>query len=211
MLGLASLVASSQGKLQTAAACLFASVLWDAADGFLARRWNVASEFGAQLDSLADMTSFNIAGSLLTFYWFSPPIHPLGMGLAASLYAVMGACRLARFNAGPKRLDEFQGMPTTAVAFMVALTCLTCPSLNSTLGLGLVVTLALLMVSHFPYPKLVKILECPWWTWAAVVGLARFNFIGTVWTCMAAYIISGPVIGMLRSRGGQEEWTVQRP
>jgi CDP-diacylglycerol--serine O-phosphatidyltransferase len=127
------------------------------------------------------------------------------------LYAVMGACRLARFNAGPKRLDEFQGMPTTAVAFMVALTCLTCPSLNSTLGLGLVVTLALLMVSHFPYPKLVKILECPPWAWAVLLGLARYNFIGTVWACMAGYIISGPVIGMLRSRGGQEEWTVQRP
>ena len=204
-------MSSSRGQLQIAATCLLASVIWDAADGFLARRWNVASEFGAQLDSLADMTSFNIAGSLLTYYWFSPPANSLGMGLAASLYAVMGACRLARFNSGPKLTDEFQGMPTTAVAFMVALTCLTCPSLDENIGLGLVVTLALLMVSHFPYPKLVKILNCPPWAWATLLGLARYSFVHTTWACMAAYVLSGPAIGILRGKGDKQEWTVQSP
>ena len=69
MFGLTTVLLSCHGYTFIASWCLLGSVIWDAADGFLARRWQVASEFGAQLDSLADMTSFSVGGAAFVYGW----------------------------------------------------------------------------------------------------------------------------------------------
>jgi CDP-diacylglycerol--serine O-phosphatidyltransferase len=201
LMGMAALFLSGLGRTREAAWCLLFSVLLDAVDGSLARLWNVSSEFGAQLDSLADMTSFNIAGAVLCFYWFSPGLPPLWIAAAAGLSAVTGACRLARFNSGSKVEGEFEGMPTTAMATLVAATYLTCPQLNCQWGLFLVVTLSLLMVSGYPYPKITRIARYPWQFWAVlgVGGLLCLHW--TVWACAIAYVLSGPSVWLRRKLG----------
>lgn len=197
--GMAALFLAGLGHPRGAAWCLLASVVLDAFDGALARMWGVSSEFGAQMDSLADMTSFVIAGSVLTFYWFSPGLPVLWMGAAAGLYAVTGACRLARFNASTRVDGEFEGMPTTAMAALVATTYLTCPQLSCQWGISLVVMLSLLMVSSYPYPKFSRIGHAPAWFWVllGVGGLVCFHL--TVWGCAISYVLSGPAL-WLRKR-----------
>ncbi|MGM9998884.1 MAG: CDP-alcohol phosphatidyltransferase family protein [Candidatus Bruticola sp.] len=68
-LGLLALYLAAIGQPFWACWALLASVCFDACDGFLARKWNVASEFGAQLDSLADFASFCLAGGVLAYSW----------------------------------------------------------------------------------------------------------------------------------------------
>ena len=68
--GTVAIVLSSLGHGRWAVLCLGLAMLMDAADGHLARKWNVFSDFGAELDSLADLTSFVVANAVLIFFWF---------------------------------------------------------------------------------------------------------------------------------------------
>lgn len=67
--GLAALYFAIVGNPLAACFALCFSVVFDACDGFLARKWGVASEFGAQLDSIADYASFCLAGGSLAYAW----------------------------------------------------------------------------------------------------------------------------------------------
>ncbi|MBQ7501288.1 CDP-alcohol phosphatidyltransferase family protein [bacterium] len=67
--GLLALYFAIIGNPLAACCALCFSVVFDACDGFLARKWGVASEFGAQLDSIADYASFCLAGGSLAYAW----------------------------------------------------------------------------------------------------------------------------------------------
>ena len=198
MLGIATVISASLGYQRIGALCLLSSVIFDAADGTLARLWGVSSEFGAQFDSLADMTSFITAGSVLTFFWFAPGLPLPWIGAASGLYVLTGACRLARFNSGSKVDGEFQGLPSTAMAALVATTYLSYPQLNCLWGLWLTVTLSLLMVSYYPYPKLNRILRYPRWIFGVIALVAVVCFKAAVWLCAVGYIVSGPLVWLRR-------------
>ena len=89
-----------------AKAILFA-VLFDGLDGRIARMTNTTSDFGRELDSLADVITFGIAPAVLVFVWgvlfvSTPPewhsqLTRAGY-MAAFFYLLCGAVRLARFN-----------------------------------------------------------------------------------------------------------------
>ena len=85
------------------------AILLDGLDGRIARMTNTVSDFGRELDSLADVITFGIAPAVLAFVWgiqFAEPItggllkeHILRAGyFVAFLYLLSGAARLARFN-----------------------------------------------------------------------------------------------------------------
>ena len=113
---------------------------FDALDGRIARMTNTESDFGRELDSLADVITFGVAPSILAYTWgfrmlpaaFHPELrqHALDFGLvAAFLFLVCGACRLARFNVtvNPKPSNPgrpgrryFVGMPIPAAAGVIA-------------------------------------------------------------------------------------------
>src|SRR5205814_4146492 len=101
----------------------FAYVL-DMLDGRIARLTGTESEFGLQLDSLADVISFGVAPAVLSFAWGLSPLGRLG-GAAGFLFVTAAALRLARFNiqaaaGGDKRY--FVGMPSPAAAAIPAST-----------------------------------------------------------------------------------------
>jgi CDP-diacylglycerol--serine O-phosphatidyltransferase len=83
--------------LSQAATLVVFGGIFDMMDGRVARLTNRFSEFGVQLDSIADMVGFGLAPAVLVYAW---SLHELGaIGVAAAVwYAVSAAFRLARFN-----------------------------------------------------------------------------------------------------------------
>jgi CDP-diacylglycerol---serine O-phosphatidyltransferase len=71
--------------------------VFDALDGRVARLTRTQSEFGAEFDSLSDMVSFGAAPALLMYQWALKPMGKWGW-IAAFIYCVGAALRLARFN-----------------------------------------------------------------------------------------------------------------
>lgn len=111
------------------------AALFDLLDGRVARMTNTTSEFGIELDSIADVVSFGIAPAILAFAWGYGPVGDLhNVGWAASfLFLICGALRLARFNVQarqhkpnmpPKnpKVDKkaFVGLPIPFGAAMIA-------------------------------------------------------------------------------------------
>lgn len=196
VLGFASLILTTMGLLTTAAFCLLGSVLLDGCDGNLARRWKVASTFGAQLDSLADMTAFGVAAAALAYYWLleKDAAQPWLIGVASCLIVLTGAIRLARFNVAPKNENYFQGIPTTFAAAAIAVIYLTTPNLNVLWGAAFVTVLALLMVSAFPYAKWTQLRNLPkWLLLAGIAGVLINPSVGAL-TLACLYICSGPLL-----------------
>lgn len=76
------------------------AALFDLLDGRVARMTNTTSEFGIELDSIADVVSFGLAPAVLAFAWGYGQVPDLrNVGWAASfLFLICGALRLARFN-----------------------------------------------------------------------------------------------------------------
>jgi CDP-diacylglycerol---serine O-phosphatidyltransferase len=200
VVGMLSLFAAVTGAIQLAAWGLVACVLLDGCDGSLARRWKVTTDFGAQLDSLSDMTSFMVAGAVLIFYWLNGSVVDWLVITASGLYALCGALRLARFNSAPANPRYFQGVPTTFAALAIALNYLSGAPLSAT---GLVigfVSLSLLMVSSFPYPKVATGLR--WLSWG-IVPLFLFSWISLSWAILVAtvaYLSTGPLISLWNRR-----------
>jgi len=132
----------AHSHLDWAAIAILFAIPFDALDGRIARMTNTSSDFGRELDSLADVITFGVAPSLLAYIWgfsFLPDSvnaqlrqHLLQAGgFFCFLFLIGGASRLARFNIShdpkprnPGRPDRkyFVGMPIPAAAGMVAAT-----------------------------------------------------------------------------------------
>ncbi|XXF79507.1 CDP-diacylglycerol--serine O-phosphatidyltransferase [Myxococcaceae bacterium GXIMD 01537] len=80
-----------------AALCIFFAAFFDGCDGRVARLTKTQSDFGMQLDSLADVLSFGAAPALLAYRWALEPLGLPGLFIAFA-FAACGALRLARFN-----------------------------------------------------------------------------------------------------------------
>lgn len=128
--------------LDNAAKAIGFAVLFDGLDGRIARMTGTSSDFGRELDSLADVITFGVAPALLAWKWgffLMPPvlftsgelhIKLTQLGAVASfLFLVAGASRLARFNitsnpqpTNPGRPGKkyFVGMPIPAGAGVIA-------------------------------------------------------------------------------------------
>jgi CDP-diacylglycerol--serine O-phosphatidyltransferase len=158
--------------LDNAAKAIGLAILFDALDGFVARATGTNTDFGKQLDSLADMVSFGIAPAILGFSWGVRTMieseavegqHVYQLGWLVSLaFVVCGAWRLARFNvhgmAQGTGLRYFIGMPIPAAAGMIAATVHVVkePLQDwrwSVAWLCLLLSLAALMASNIRYPS----------------------------------------------------------
>jgi CDP-diacylglycerol---serine O-phosphatidyltransferase len=155
------------------------AVFFDGLDGRIARMTNTVSDFGREMDSLADVITFGLAPAVLAFVWgvqFVNPIlegrlltHLLRAGyFVAFFYLLCGAARLARFNVqshpvlkNPGRPDRkyFAGMPIPAGAAFIASIVFfndSEPILSfymSFLWLLAIAAVGLLMVSTWRYPS----------------------------------------------------------
>ncbi|MFN7222059.1 MAG: CDP-diacylglycerol--serine O-phosphatidyltransferase, partial [Burkholderiales bacterium] len=108
--GFYAIVQGMDGKFENACIAIFVAMVLDGLDGRVARMTRTTSEFGAQLDSLSDMVSFGAAPALVMYSWALQPLGKWGW-IAAFVYCVCAALRLARFNTNIGVVDKrfFQG------------------------------------------------------------------------------------------------------
>lgn len=167
----------AEEHLAMAAKAIGIAVFLDGLDGRIARMTNTTSEFGKEMDSLADVVSFGIAPAVLAYAWGLQFLDP-GMDsmlreqiqragkFVAFLFLLCGAARLARFNVqknpvpkNPGRPDRkyFVGLPIPASAGMVAAVVYAtgCTPLAAwpvaVAWLALIALLSFLMVSTWRY------------------------------------------------------------
>lgn len=119
--GFYAVVQAINGRFEVAAIAIFVAMIFDGMDGRVARLTNTQSAFGEQYDSLSDMTSFGIAPALVMYQWVLQDLGRWGW-LAAFIYVVGAALRLARFNTNIAVVDKrfFQGLPSPAAAALLA-------------------------------------------------------------------------------------------
>ncbi len=154
------------GRFEWACWLIVLAAFFDVLDGMMARLTNSHSLFGTELDSLADIVSFGTAPSFLVYGFGLNEFGPLGL-ITASLPAVCGAVRLARFNVtfdGTKK-DYFSGLPIPGQAIILCALILNFNnadwfsrySLNNlSVLIPIVFVLSFLMVSTIPFDAVPK-------------------------------------------------------
>lgn len=167
-----------------AAALLVLAGVFDGLDGRVARATNTATEFGVQLDSLADVVSFGMAPAILAYRygffqigWADHLVRNVGWG-ACFFFVACGALRLARFNIQVGYVDSryFVGMPIPAGAACVASVILCWPDppsrlLYAYLFAAMLFLVGLLMVSTVRFPSFKKKPKSPKGTLWSTLGL----------------------------------------
>ncbi len=125
--GLTAIRMAFEAKLDLALGAIVFAALLDGIDGRVARMLKGTSKFGAELDSLADFVNFGVAPALIIYFWGLHELKSIGW-IAALVFAICSALRLARFNV---MIDDpgkpawagnfFTGIPAPAGAITVLL------------------------------------------------------------------------------------------
>lgn len=153
--------ANGNAELYRSALAVFFAGFFDLFDGRVARLTKTQSEFGVQLDSLADIVSFGVAPAIIMYKWALSPLGTVGM-IGAFCFTSCGAIRLARFNVlaarETKTKNFFVGLPIPLAASMLIALVMAhlrlfdgLPVQSHHLVLALVLVLSALMVSTIPY------------------------------------------------------------
>ena len=174
LLGVGSIVTGQLGNLELAGWMIVWCGILDTVDGLAARILKATSSFGAEFDSMADLIAFGVAPAILVLnagvqiggieyetgqFWV--------LAVAAGVFALAGALRLARFNLPTSKPERgwFAGVPITAagggMCSSLVLVLLHHDQVADSLPLNLYLpvllfVLAMLMVSRIRFPKAVK-------------------------------------------------------
>lgn len=127
--GLTAIQYALNQNWEKAVAFVIIAAFLDVVDGRLARFLKATSNFGAQLDSLADFVNFGVAPALIVYLWKLNQVGIKGLGWTFVLfYAICSAIRLARFNSDLSEPDRpawrdgfFTGVPAPMGAYLVIL------------------------------------------------------------------------------------------
>ena len=215
--GYSCIVHAMRGDYESAAPFIGIAIVLDMLDGRIARLTGTASDFGVELDSLADAISFGVAPAILAYTWGLSELGRLG-SMAGFLFLSAAALRLARFNiqsaaGGDKRY--FVGMPSPAAAGVIASTVYVYPyplqDYRAALGvLALVLLPALLMVSTIRFRSFKTIdlqMRRPYTVLLLIaLGILAVNvhppavLVAMAYTYLASGLV-GSVLGKWRHRG----------
>lgn len=193
--------------LMKACICILFSMVFDSVDGRVARLTKTQSEFGVQMDSLADVVSFGAAPSLVVWYWGLNQFGSTGLFICF-MFCACGTIRLARFNVmasvGAGASDFFLGLPIPAAAGGLVAAIMTTirleykPVVTDNWVLALVIGLSILMVSNvkfrtFKRSKMtpVMILGLLALVGALVFCALRFDPSVAIVSLMGVYVSSG--------------------
>jgi len=189
-----------KGDLSTAALFVFFGIFFDFFDGFLARKLNVSSEMGLQLDSLADLVTSGLAPALVLVNLIELSILPWQdancfLPYLGLLVLLCSAYRLAKFNISTEQSQFFIGLPTPANALLIMSLPLILDYQNSDSYNALILNPFFLVVvtllSSFLLNAPVKLIALKFKTWNfsenaskyiliifSLVGLILFKFAG---------------------------------
>jgi len=213
--GFYSIVASLDGNYEHAAVAILIAAVLDGLDGRIARLTGTTSKFGMEYDSLSDLAAFGIAPGILIFMWALRPFGRYGW-LAAFLYVVCGALRLARFNVQITTIESkrFNGLPIPAAAALVASTVLLFhyfsqgETTKHVTILIIIYVLAFLMVSNVKYYSFKELNLSARMPFSLLVGSIFLLILIAaepplmLFLITFGYVISGPVVTFLDMRKG---------
>ncbi|MDR1425603.1 MAG: phosphatidylcholine/phosphatidylserine synthase [Rickettsiales bacterium] len=172
LMGLEALMLAVLGDYRRAAGYVVLACLLDKFDGKVARMLGVSSEFGAQMDSLADFFNFGVVPGFVVYMWKMQDysLHPHIAWLPVQLLTICMAIRLARFNVSLAKEDPdnplnkyfFRGIPAPMAACLVLFPMILSfeyPNLNFRPSLVIINTIlvAIMAASTIPTPCFKKI------------------------------------------------------
>lgn len=210
--GFFSIIAAIQGRYDAAAIAIFISAVFDGLDGRIARYTKTASHFGTEYDSLSDLVAFGAAPAILAFLWALEPFGRLGW-LAAFMFVICGALRLARFNVekASTSSDYFKGLPIPAAACFIAATILFTGALEvgivekkDIIIIVMIYVLSFLMVSSVSFPSFKEFNIRNQKPFNVLVTFVLISIVIAykpkilLFLILLAYIVSGPVITIYR-------------
>jgi CDP-diacylglycerol--serine O-phosphatidyltransferase len=176
--GFLSVMYSAQGDYKNAAILILIGMMLDSMDGRIARMLNVESDFGKELDSLADIVTFGVAPAMMAYYTYFSTYGVAGMAIAG-LFPLFGAFRLARFNINAVKSSKsyFTGVPITAGGGLLTLLTLFHVKMPEIILPIAFFMICVLMVSSVKIPSLKDI------------PLPKYGIIITLFLGYAIYII----------------------
>lgn len=212
--GFYSIIATIQGRYEAAAVAIMISALFDGLDGRIARLTHTTSDFGVEYDSLADLIAFGVAPGILSFKWALEPFGRLGW-LAAFMYVICGALRLARFNVQKNTAEPnyFRGLPVPAAACLISSCILFVEEVGGILEskpvliLSLIYILSFLMVStvhYFSFKKFEIKDRKPFNVLVSVILICiviAYKPTLMLFLIMLSYLFSGPAYTVYRFYG----------
>ena len=162
-LGFLAIINTMGGHYFIACYFILAAGAFDSVDGKIARLIGIPTNFGKEIDSLADMVSFCLAPSILVYSLYTQNMPGISGEVIASAPLFMGAIRLARFNSevSDEQQAYFTGLPTPMNALSIASLVLFIEHFKidnpeysqPRLLLPLILSLSYLMVSRVHYAK----------------------------------------------------------
>jgi CDP-diacylglycerol--serine O-phosphatidyltransferase len=205
--GTMAVILAFRGEIESAAVLIIIASIFDFLDGFAARLLNAVSEFGKQLDSLADLISFGLAPAAIYYNLFLIKNHDHKiLAYSILILVIFSALRLAKFNIDQDQKTEFKGLPTPATALFIISLSYYCFNYDTALSTFLLqplsftiisIVLSLLMVSNIKLMSLkvksFKLNEIYWQLLLLIGGvilLIIFNFLGIGFTIILYLALS---------------------
>lgn len=209
--GFYAIIAAIQGRYEAAAAAIIISAIFDGLDGRIARFTHTTSQFGVEFDSLSDLVAFGVAPGVLAFQWAMRPFGRFGW-LAAFLFVICGALRLARFNVQKNTQDPgyFKGLPIPSAACFIASMILFIEDLDwvpedaALLILVMAYVLSFLMVSAIPFSSFKRFdirNQKPFHVLVSLILICTviaYRPKIMLFLIMMIYVLSGPLTGLHR-------------
>ena len=156
--GFLSIIFSINHEYTIAAILMIIAIMFDSADGWVARKINRQDDlgFGKNIDSLSDAVSFGVAPAIFLYSCINttPGIFQIIVILVSLFIVVCGVLRLTRYNVIAGKIDtsDFIGFPIPAISFILATLYLS-GLFNPYIGLLLSIIVSILMISNVRYPK----------------------------------------------------------
>ena len=167
--GMTAVLFASKGNFESAVIAIVLAAVFDAFDGRVARLLKSSSQFGVELDSLADSISFGVSPAFIMYFYSLNNIKGFGWVVSVS-FAISCVLRLARFNVASSddSIPEywhyfFTGVPAPAGALLTLLPIMLFKTtslsifLNPLVCLLWMVFIAFLMISKVPTLSLKKL------------------------------------------------------
>ncbi|MBD9570486.1 CDP-diacylglycerol--serine O-phosphatidyltransferase [Ensifer sp. ENS08] len=163
--GLSGIRLAFENRIELAVAMVLLAAFLDGIDGRVARALKATSNFGGQMDSLADIINFGVAPALVLYVFILDQARSIGW-IAALIYAIAMGLRLARFNVMAERQvkaswqsEYFVGVPAPAGAMLVLL-----PVYLGLLGLAPERTFALIASAYTVLIAFLLVSRLPVWS-----------------------------------------------
>lgn len=198
--GCVAVIFALEGHMKFTALFVFLGIFFDFFDGFLARKLNVQSELGMQLDSLADMVTSGLVPGLVLFYllglapqlsWIPSNLLPY-FGLLVTLAS---AYRLANFNISTNQSDAFIGLPTPANTLLIISLPLIVEYQNSDAINAIILNpwflIVLTLVSCYLLNAPIKLIALKFKTWGFKDNAARYILVVLSVVFLAVFQFSG--------------------